>query len=389
MLLLGEKKSEEPYGPADRGLLQALAGQLGQVCERAWLEDRVDQESRIRREVLAHLDSEVNLLQECPQCGACFGRDARICPEDGSELTCSLPVEHVIEGKYRLERRIGRGGMGAVYEATDLRLRRSVAVKILTGSLFGNRLALRRFEREARATARLVHQNVVSIYDFGALGCDGAYLVMELLRGMTWRGELNRCIHVAPELAISWFDQLLSGLAAAHNAGIIHRDLKPENVLISDGCIKILDFGLAKIREGGGDTHSETVAGTVLGTVGYMAPEQLLGQASDERSDIFAVGVMLAEVVSGRRPFPGGQTRGSAYFDVEGGLRLPGDGRAIDGLNAVLGKCLAKNPQNRFQTTAELRPELIGALSEFTSFRTWVPDAGESNTRTMPGGPID
>jgi eukaryotic-like serine/threonine-protein kinase len=241
LLLLGEKKSEEPYSPSDKSLLQSLAGQMALVSENVWLQERLDEESRIRHEVLARLDqSEVKLLRECPRCHACYDSDAAACSADGSELTVTLPVERVIEGKYRLESRIGRGGMGAVYVATDLRLNRSVAVKIMTGGLFGNRSALRRFEREARATAQLMHPNIVAIHDYGRVGSDGAYLVMERVPGCTWCSALERRKRLAPEIAAWWFDQLLGGLQAAHAAGIVHRDLKPDNVLVDRDCIKIL-----------------------------------------------------------------------------------------------------------------------------------------------------
>ena len=250
LLLLGEKKSEEPYTPNDKGLLQTLAGQVALVCENVWLQERVEEEGRIRCEVLAKLDeSGVNLVRECPRCGACYDSTAALCPADGTELTLTLPVERVIDRRYRLESRIGRGGMGAVYDATDLRLNRNVALKVMVGSLFGNHAALRRFDREARATASLVHPNIVAIHDYGTVGSDGAYLVMERVAGATWRSELDKRGALAPETAARWFDQLLSGLEAAHTAGIVHRDLKPDNVLVDNDQIKILDFGLAKMRQ--------------------------------------------------------------------------------------------------------------------------------------------
>src|ERR1700730_4115105 len=146
---------------------------------------------------------------------------------------------------------IGRGGMGAVYEATDVRLNRRIAIKIMLGNMFGDRVALRRFEREAQASARLNHPNIITVYDYGAIRTDGAYLVMELVRGTTLRSELQRTGGLDPKTAAAWFTQLLEGVNAAHQAGVIHRDLKPENVLISSDAstreksreqIKVLDF---------------------------------------------------------------------------------------------------------------------------------------------------
>src|SRR5262249_8233617 len=153
---------------------------------------------------------------------------------------------------------------------------------------------------------QLVHPNIVAIHDYGTLSADGAYLVMERVPGCTWRSELEKRQVLGPQTAAQWFDQLLRGLEAAHVAGIVHRDLKPENVLVSQDQIKILDFGIAKMgRAEDSGSYSLTLPGTVLGTLGYMAPEQLMGRGSDERSDLFSAGVMAVEAITGRRLFPG------------------------------------------------------------------------------------
>jgi serine/threonine-protein kinase len=386
VLLLGEKKSEEPYSLADKNLLQALAGQMAMVCENVWLQERVEEEGRIRHDVLAHFDQgEVNLVRECPRCGACYDRGAVSCAADGTELTLTLPVERVIEGKYRLESRIGRGGMGTVYAATDLRLNRQVAVKILAGSLFDNRSALRRFEREARATARLVHPNIVAIHDFGTVGSACAYLVMELLPGSSWRSELESLRTLKPETAARWFDQLLDGLEAAHAASIVHRDLKPDNVLVDCDHVTILDFGLAKMRETeDAGTQSVTLPGTVLGTLGYMAPEQLMGRGSDHRSDLFSAGVMAVEALAGGRLF-----RGRDYGEVLASMlhadpHLHGEGPAVERLTAVLRKSLAPSPEMRYQTAAEMRRNLVAALASCPPLAPGhEPDPGQADTRSM------
>jgi GAF domain-containing protein len=369
LLVLGEKKSDEPYTPADRKLLQAIAGQMGIVHERFWLQEQVDEDHRMRREVLAHLPGrEINLLKECPLCGTCFDSTVQECPADQSELTISLPVERTIDSKYRLERRIGKGGMGAVFEGMDLRLNRKVAVKVMMGNLFGNRAALRRFEREAQAAAKLTHPNIVLIHDFGRIGGDGAFLVMEHLSGTTWRGELNRRGVLAPTAVAAWVDQLLHGLRAAHEAGVVHRDLKPENVMVTRGVndqdlIKILDFGLAKMRlSDSPDTQSVTMPGTMLGTLGYMSPEQLTGEMSDERGDIFSVGVMIIEAITGRRPFEGRNFTELLGAILHEQFRLPGDAEETGQLNGVLRKCLAKNAADRFPSVVALHSELVNAL---------------------------
>jgi len=182
VLWLDEKMSEEPYSARDKDLLQMIAGQIAVVHENLRLKEQLADEQRVRINVLSHLDERsVNLLKECPSCGRCYDRSAELCAVDGIELTTLIPVERVVEKKYRLDRRLGSGGMGGVYEATDLRLNRTVALKVMVGRLFGNRVALRRFEREARTSARLRHPNIVTIHDFGRLQGEGAYLVVLLL----------------------------------------------------------------------------------------------------------------------------------------------------------------------------------------------------------------
>ncbi len=390
LVLLGEKRSEEPYTRTDRNLLEAIAAQMGIVYERAWLQDQVGEEQRIRRDVLAHLDqTDLNLLRECPHCGVCFDSAARVCTTDGTELTVTLPIERTMDQKYRLDRRIGRGGMGAVFEGTDLRLHRKVAIKVMMGSLFGNRAALRRFEREAKAAAMLNHVNIVAIHDFGMIGQDGAYLVMERVYGFTWREELTQHGALPPARAAEWFHQLLAGLRAAHQAGIVHRDLKPENVLVSpleDGTeqIKILDFGLAKLRFfEGGDTQSLTMAGGILGTVGYMSPEQLSGTESDERSDIFSVGVMAYEAVRGRRPFEGKNYAEILTSMLQGGVPLPGDTAELIALNGVLSRCMAYDRTSRYGSVAELQEVLLDALRACPAMAASDRPVGEAPTRSL------
>jgi hypothetical protein len=370
LLMLGEKRSEEPYTATDRELLQAIAAQIGVVYDNIALREAARREMQIKRQVLAHVEgSEINLLKECPVCGTCFDRTVEKCSSDGAELSLTLPVERIVDGVYRLEQRIGAGGMSAVYRATDLRLSRPVALKIMTGSLFGNQAALQRFEREARAAARLSHPNIVAIHDYGSIGTEGAYLVMELVSGPTFRAELRRSGAMAPALAAMRFHQMLDGLAAAHDGGVVHRDLKPENVIVAQlpgggELLKILDFGLAKIAAASDPGTMLTAAGAVLGTLGYMSPEQLLGEEVDARTDTFSVGVMVVEALTGQRPFAGANFQELLSTTLRDTYRLPGDGAAVERLDGLVQRCLATRRDDR-PTVSQIRQELVEAIREY------------------------
>ncbi|MGE5233017.1 MAG: protein kinase domain-containing protein, partial [Acidobacteriota bacterium] len=260
---------------------------------------------------------------------------------------------------------VGAGGMGEVYRARDTKLNREVAVKVLPAAISQDADALARFEREARAVAALNHPNILSIFDFGTH--DGtAYAVMELLEGKTLRQQLEGG-PLAPRRAIEIAIQIARGLAAAHGKGVVHRDLKPENVFLTDdGRVKILDFGLAKQF---GPAAAETIAsatpsgtepGTVLGTVGYMSPEQVRGREVDARSDIFSFGALFYEMLSGRRAFKGD----SAVETMSAILKeeppdLAATGRQVPAaLDRVLRHCLEKSPAARFQSASDIAFDL-------------------------------
>jgi serine/threonine protein kinase len=238
-----------------------------------------------------------------------------------------------------------------------------VAVKVMLGAGFGNEAALRRFRREAQAVARLNHPNIVALHDCGELEGGGAYLVMERIRGATLRAEMKRVGVFAPGETADWFEQMLDGLAAAHEQGVVHRDFKPEYVAgerraSGSLAVKVLDFGLAKIRPlpaAPEAAQSLTGSGVVLGTLAYMAPEQMLGQEADLRADIYAAGVILVEMLTGCRPFPDGASLGRRYGLPDG---FPNQAA----LDAVVRRCLAQAPQERFLSAAELRAQLIPAL---------------------------
>src|SRR5881628_2236794 len=225
-----------------------------------------------------------------------------------------MPLEpHARLGPYEITSLLGAGGMGEVYRAHDSRLGRDVAIKVLPARIAGDPQALARFEREARAVAALSHPNIIALFDI-SIGDATPYAVTELLEGETLRDRLKQG-PVPLRKALDYGRQIADALAAAHDRGIVHRDLKPENIfLTADGRVKVLDFGLAQVAASpstdAGLTmattpHVATSPGTILGTMGYMAPEQVRGQTMDHRTDIFALGAVLYEMFTGRRVFHG------------------------------------------------------------------------------------
>lgn len=211
-------------------------------------------------------------------------------------------IGRLVDGRYQVRSRIARGGMATVYLATDLRLERRVAIKVMHGHLADDAQYKARFIQEARSAARLAHPNVVNVYDQGQ-DADTAYLVMEYLPGITLRELLEEHPVLTTEQALDIMEAVLSGLAAAHRNGIVHRDLKPENVLLADdGRIKISDFGLARAA-----TAQTATGNALLGTIAYLSPELVTRGIADARSDIYAVGIMLYEMLAGEQPFKGEQ----------------------------------------------------------------------------------
>jgi eukaryotic-like serine/threonine-protein kinase len=274
----------------------------------------------------------------------------------------SLPAGHRLGG-YEILGLIGSGGMGEVYRARDARLQRDVAIKIIPASLATDPIALGRFETEARAVASLSHPNIIAIHDFGREG-ETAFAVMELLDGRSLRDVLSDGV-LPMRKAIDYGSQIAAGLAAAHARGVVHRDLKPENVFITrDGRAKILDFGLAKptasiAAAGSGTfaaTYTPTSPGTVLGTVGYMSPEQVRGESVDHRSDIFSLGAMLYELFAGRRAFAATtavETMNAILKEEPPDLTVSNQSLPAT-LDRIVRRALEKDPGNRFQSARDL-----------------------------------
>ncbi|HKF54228.1 MAG TPA: serine/threonine-protein kinase, partial [Blastocatellia bacterium] len=229
--------------------------------------------------------------------------------------------------------------------------------------------SLRRFEREARASAKLSHPNIVAVFDYGRTSlAEGAFLVMELVPGGTLRSELVAAAALPSPVVADWFDQVLDGVNAAHGAGVIHRDLKPENILIikSDhnrALIKVLDFGLAKLKlHDTAHSGSLTAPGVIMGTINYMSPEQLAGDEVDERSDIFALGVIIVEALTGSRPFAGATLLELQNAILRRSFNLEGTSPEVVRLDKVLQRCLAKDPRQRYSTVGEVQKDLIPAI---------------------------
>jgi eukaryotic-like serine/threonine-protein kinase len=228
-------------------------------------------------------------------------------------------IGRLIDGRYQVRSRIARGGMATVYLATDLRLERRVAIKIMHGHLADDNTFKTRFVQEARSAARLAHPNVVNVFDQGQ-DAETAYLVMEYLPGITLRDLLKDYKKLTPEQTVDILDAVLSGLAAAHNAGIVHRDLKPENVMLADdGRIKLGDFGLARAAS------ANTATGqALLGTIAYLSPELVTRGVADARSDVYAVGIMMYEMLTGEQPYVGEAPMQIAYQHANDSVPAPG-----------------------------------------------------------------
>jgi serine/threonine protein kinase/Tol biopolymer transport system component len=296
-------------------------------------------------------------------------------------------------GPYEILSPLGAGGMGEVYRARDTRLGREVAVKVLPESLSQDPDRLRRFEQEARAVAALNHPNILAVYDFGSE--DGIhYMVSELLEGETLRQRLDDGA-LPSRRVVEYAIQIAQGLSAAHGKGVVHRDLKPDNLFITkDARVKILDFGLAKLTPeetflesatGAPTTPGRTSPGVVLGTVGYMSPEQVRGQAVDARSDIFVLGAILYEMLSGQRAFKrdsGPETLTAILKEEPPEISAPQ--RSIPpGLDRIVRRCLEKAPPQRFQSASDLAFALE-ALSGLSTSSATLPSAKRpARGRTM------
>jgi eukaryotic-like serine/threonine-protein kinase len=295
-------------------------------------------------------------------------------------------------GDYEIKSMLGAGGMGEVYRARDARLGRDVAIKVLPALFSSDSDRLRRFEQEARAAAALNHPNILAIHQMGTH--EGSpYLVSELLEGETLREQLKRGKLIVRK-AIDFGVQVARGLSAAHEKGIVHRDLKPENLFVTkDGRVKILDFGLAKLTQpqSGSENSAptaggETEPGAIMGTVGYMSPEQVRGQSADHRTDIFSFGAILYEMLAGKRAFqkPTSPETMSAILNEDPASISQVTTSIPPALQRVVHRCLEKNPEQRFQSASDLAFALE-ALSEGSGFGSaaTIPKPASTGNRIL------
>src|SRR4051812_24822187 len=267
-----------------------------------------------------------------------------------------IPVGAKI-GPYEILGWLGAGGMGDVYRARDARLARDVAIKVIPEALATDASRVRRFEQEARAAGQLNHPNILAVYDVG-IHAGAPYIVSELLEGVSLRSRLHGGL--SSRKAIDYARQIAEGLAAAHDKNIVHRDVKPDNLfLTNDGRIKILDFGIAKLTRPsdgmseGAALSAETEAGMVVGTAAYMSPEQVRGGAVDARSDLFSLGTILFEMLTGRSPFAR-ETAAETMTAVLNEDAPPPSPDVSPALARIVARCLEKTREMRFQSARDL-----------------------------------
>jgi serine/threonine-protein kinase len=354
----------------------------------------------------------------CPTCKTRFEGGEQFCPKDGAALEGTDPAAkspnstgmasgagptpsdpllgRVLSGRYRLVERLGQGGMGTVYRAVHTLMDKPVAVKILRAELASDSEAVARFHREARSASRLDHDHCIRVTDFGQSDDGRLYLVMELLDGESL-GHITRRGRVPPTRAAAIGVAIAEALAHAHEQGIIHRDLKPDNVFLARRArgrelVKVLDFGLAKLASDSALGPSITRDGTVFGTPEYMAPEQAEGEKLDGRTDVYALGVILYQLLTGEVPFRTQSfvallTKQVTEAPLAPRERAPDAGIPL-GLEAIVLRCLAKKRNDRYSTAQELADALAPFAAGDASGMMLLPTRGEtSGARPLPSPP--
>lgn len=317
-------------------------------------------------------------MRVCPRCGT--QTEAAACPDDGATTVpvttaaATYPSGTVIDERYRIDSVLGIGGFGAVYKGTQLAMDQVVAIKVLKSEHIQSEEHVKRFAREAKAASKLRHPNTIRIFDFGSHTDHALYLAMEFLEGDTLAARLDHDQQMSAPQVGHIISQVCHSLTEAHEHGIIHRDLKPENIMLLsvpgvDDFVKVLDFGIAaKVAESNENDEKLTEMGMIMGTPTYMSPEQALGKPLDARSDVYALGVLMYEALTGKVPFEGDQpmnvlVRHINDPPVEPRKRAP-EADIPKAMERLVLRCLEKDPRHRPQTTAELAAEIDKALNQ-------------------------
>ena len=338
-------------------------------------------------------------LKFCPVCGTEYADDVKFCPRDGQTLKSANPsgdlIGQVIADRYHVIKKLGEGGMGAVYLAEHVKMGRKSAIKVMTGSMSNDPDAISRFNREANNASRINHPNVCAIYDFGETPDGIIYLAMEYIEGKSLSGLLKETGPLPLNRATAILRQTADGLEVAHELGIVHRDLKPDNIMIATQAgrdlVKVVDFGIAK-AVGGDDTGQKvTKTGLVVGTPEYMSPEQLSGDKLDGRSDLYSLALVYYRMITGALPF---QAETSQETMIK---RLTDDpmplsqalptGHFPPGLQPVMDKALARYPNDRYASAAQFASDVEKALAGMSAAEQGATMVmGADQMKTMVAG---
>ncbi len=374
------------WSDGERGLVAGFSRYLGGALEVLAMRRQLAlaQDKRRQSREMMHRQG-IATVQVCPRCQRCYDNRAERCSVDASELTAPGSLPFIVLQRYRLGRLLGRGGMGLVFEATDERLGRPVAIKILRSDEADDPLTRERFSREAQAVARIRHPGVVELYDSGELDDGSGVLIMELLRGQDLAAMIGRHGRGRPSQVAAVLQQVGRAMGVAHRAGFVHRDLKPQNIMVLDDtgplAVKVLDFGIARLTARG---STLTGTGVVVGTPAYMSPEQIQGRPLDHRSDIYSLAVVGYEALTGTRLVASGELIEImlAVLSTTPPLLSSLVEGASPALDAALASALSKDPQGR---PSDIEAWTESLLPEIEKLPSVVPGWPQGEAARAPG----